>query len=425
MNIRLLIIVSFFSILLSDAIGYLSTSMHIGLDATYFVAALRLISLVCLLIFNSKLKWKNKIPPLAAFFFNCMILWNLISIVRGAFSAEDYWDWKYLGLNSAFSMMIPYAIIAGVLFAFSDDLFTLIVTRLFVFGYLVIPLTLSIDRERELFPRALMITISFFVLIIPYVKLKWRLAIICVAATSAYLAYDFRTNILRILFALLVAGLYYTRNYITTGLMKSACLVCFIIPPIFLVLGITNQYNIFKPTDDIDKYAIAYDNGMESNLATDTRTFLYQEVFSSMQENHSFIFGEGAAAKYKTEYFDDMGAQNNARYGAEVGFLNTLLYSGVIGILSYALVLFSAVYYGVARSNNFFCKMLALFLAFRWIVFFIEDFTVYDSNYYFLWLSAGLCLSKEFRALTDADIKQYFTFSGKKKAGGPAILKNR
>ena len=197
--------------------------------------------------------------------------------------------------------------------------------------------------------------------------------------------------------------------------MKSACLVCFIIPPIFLVLGITNQYNIFKPTDDIDKYAIAYDNGMESNLATDTRTFLYQEVFSSMQENHSFIFGEGAAAKYKTEYFDDMGAQNNARYGAEVGFLNTLLYSGVIGILSYALVLFSAVYYGVARSNNFFCKMLALFLAFRWIVFFIEDFTVYDSNYYFLWLSAGLCLSKEFRALTDADIKQYFTFSGKKK----------
>ena len=415
MNIRLLIIVSFFSILLADAINYLSTTMHISLDATYLIAALRLISLVCLLFFNAKLKWKNKIPPLAVFFFKCMILWNLVTIVRGAFAAEDYWDWKYLGFNSAFSMMIPYAIIVGVLFTFSEDLFTLIVTRLFVFGYLAIPLTLSIDLERELFPRALMITISFFVLIIPYVKLKWRLAIICVAATSAYLAYDFRTNILRILFALLVAGLYYARNYITTGLMKSACLVCIIIPPIFLVLGITNQYNIFKPTDDIDKYAIAYDNGVESNLATDTRTFLYQEVFSSMQANHSFIFGEGAAAKYRTEYFEGGGAQNNGRFGAEVGFLNTLLYSGIIGILSYALVLFSAIYYGITRSNNFFCKMLALFLAFRWIVFFIEDFTVYDTNYFFLWLSVGLCLSKEFRALTDADIKQYFTFSGKKK----------
>ena len=305
--------------------------------------------------------------------------------------------------------------LAGILFAY-NDLFILTVTRLFLWGYLAIPLTLSIDPQREFFPRALMITISTSVLLIPYVKLKWRFLLLSVAATSIFLAYDFRSNVLRIGFALLLVAAYYVRKYIPLAFLKFAALVCLVLPLIFLTLGVTDQYDIFKPTDDIDKYAIEYSNGVESNLANDTRTFLYEEVLTYMKSNDSFIFGEGATAKYKTVYFDEESVGViKGRYGTEVGFLNILLYAGIVGVVLYALVLFSAVYYGIAYSNNYFCKMLAIFLAFRWILFFIEDFVVYDMNFYFLWMAIGLCLSKDFRALSDADIRAYFSFSGKKQ----------
>ncbi|MEO5682379.1 MAG: hypothetical protein ABIQ88_07035 [Chitinophagaceae bacterium] len=411
MNIRLLIIISFGAALLSDAIYYLSTAMHISLDGTYFIGALKLVSLICLLVFSVRIKWKMKIPPLVRYFFKWMIVWNVITIIRGGIAAGNYWDWKYLFLNSSFTMLVPYALITGILFTYSKDLLTLMVTRLFVFGYIILPLTLNIDLQREFYPRAIMITICFFLLLVPYVKTKWQIAILGVAAASVLLAYDYRANVIRIILSLLLVMLYYVRNYISTGLLKFGCLICVLIPPVFLLLGVTGQYNIFKPSDDVDKYDIEYDNGVTSNLATDTRTFLYEEVFSSMRSNHSFIFGEGATAKYKTVYFDDEIGQNGGRYGAEVGFLNTLLYSGVIGVFLYALVLFSAIYYGMAASNNFFCKMLAIFLAFRWIVLFIEDFVQYDTSNYFLWFAVGLCLSKDFRAMTDADIREYFNFS--------------
>jgi uncharacterized membrane protein AbrB (regulator of aidB expression) len=138
MNPRRLIVISFASVLLSDAFNYMGMAMHIGVDGTYVMAGARLVSLICLLIFNTKTDWKDKIPVWTKHFFQWMIMWNIVTLVRGAFSAQDYWDWKYLCLNSIFLMTIPYAIIAGVLFAYCDDLFTLMVTKLFVFGYFII-----------------------------------------------------------------------------------------------------------------------------------------------------------------------------------------------------------------------------------------------------------------------------------------------
>jgi hypothetical protein len=422
MNVRLLIVISFFSALVADVLYYLSAAMQLSAASTYIEAAMKTISLVCLLIFNWKYNWGKKIPAWVALFFKWMIVWNIICLVKGAFTAENYWDWKYLFLNAIFTMTIPYAIIAGVLFVYAEDLFSIIVTKLFVFGFLIIPLTLSIDFQRELFPRAIVITISFFILIIPYVKPKWRIAILCVAVTAVLLAYDFRSNVMRIVFALFLVGVYYARNIVPAGMLKTMCVLFFIIPFIFLFLGITGKFDVFKPTDDIDKYAISYENGEhDSNLAVDTRTFLYQEVLASMQTNNSFLFGEGAIGKYKTQYFEE-SVDHTGRYGSEVGILNMLLYSGLVGIFLHVLVLFSAVYYGVCYSNNYLCKMIGVFLAFRWIMFFIEDYPEFDMNYFFIWVAIGLCLSKDFRAMTDAEIRQFFSFPAKERLALKAAL---
>jgi len=396
--------------MLSDTIDYMFVSMQLSLDATYITASLKIISFIFLLVLSYRLNWQASMPPWVIVFFKIMIGWNVITIVRGAFSAEDYWDWKYLILNTSFSLLIPFVVVVGLLFNKTRDLFKLIITKIFLFGFIIIPLTLNIDTDRELFARGIVMSVSFFILLSPYFAFKWRVLTFIVAATSIYLAFDFRTNIIRIAVATAIISLFYVRKYIPNGFFRFICFACFALPLVFLFLGATNQYNIFHPVDDIDKYEYSYENGSEKNIAVDTRTFLYEEVFASMALNNSFITGEGGAGTYRTAYFDESVSQGKGRPGAEVGFLNILLYSGIIGVIMYAAMLFSAAYYAVNYSNNFLCKMIALFLVFRWILFFVEDFTGYDINYYFIWVCAGLCFSKGFRSLTDADIANYFDF---------------
>jgi len=410
MSTRIIIIITFLCIMLSDAIDYMFVSMQLSLDATYITAALKIISFILLLVLSYRLNWQASMPPRVIVFFRLMIAWNVITIVRGAFAAEDYWDWKYLILNTSFSLLIPFAVVIGLLFNRTRSLFELITTKIFLFGFIIIPLTLNIDTDRELFARGIVMSVSFFILLSPYFAFKWRLLTFIVALTSIYLAFDFRTNIIRIVVATAIISLYYVRKYIATGFLKFISFTCLATPLLFLLLGVTNQYNIFHPVDDIDRYEYSYDNGSEKNIAVDTRTFLYQEVFASMRTNNSFFAGEGGTGSYKTEYFEESVSQGKGRPGAEVGFLNILLYSGIIGVIMYAVMLFSAAYFAINYSNNFLCKMLALFLAFRWILFFIEDFTGYDINYYFIWVAAGLCYSKKFRAMTDEDLGRYFNF---------------
>lgn len=147
--------------------------------------------------------------------------------------------------------------------------------------------------------------------------------------------------------------------------------------------------------------------GYDDNLAADTRTFLYIETFKTLINNDSLTIGEGAAGSYISEWeFEYL--IDNRRYATEVGFLNVLLHSGIIGILLYFLLILVSSYYALVKSNNDLVKMLGLFVAFRWIVFFIEDMTAYNINLFFFWISIGLCLSNQFRLMTNSDLVLFF-----------------
>jgi hypothetical protein len=51
--------------------------------------------------------------------------------------------------------------------------------------------------------------------------------------------------------------------------------------------------------------------------------------------------------------------------------------------------------------------MLGLYISFRWLLSFIEEFTHYDLNFYFFWLAIGLVSSTGFRDMSDNEIKKF------------------
>ncbi|MDI1307716.1 MAG: hypothetical protein PSX42_23110 [bacterium] len=183
----------------------------------------------------------------------------------------------------------------------------------------------------------------------------------------------------------------------------------FVIPIILFSTAVTGTFNIFTDISGSKELEITSNQSTGETLGGDTRTFLYVEVLQSINKNGNFLLGSGMAAGYESFIIDvSNGTYNNKRYTSEVGILNILLQSGLIGVVIYFLVLFKVSFTAINQSSNMLSKILGLYIASRWLLSFIEEFTQYDLNFYFFWLAIGLVSSNEFRAMNDKQIKNIF-----------------
>lgn len=425
-----IVLISFVFILIADIIVRINSFVGVSNGSTELVALCNFISAAGLLVLYFKFHWKDKMPHKALLIFKLFMAWSLFEFVRGGFNANDYWDWKHLLLSYSFSILIPLAIVAGLNYEVNVKTFRFILNKLFLFGFLFIPLARVTDYE--LYARVVM-AVSWFILFVPYLRLRWRVLIFIVAGISIAMDVSYRVNVLRILFPIILLFIYLNRRLIKIRTLNLCASILFCLPMVLLSLGVNGQFNVFKENVfDFDMSVVRGGYVAETNISDDTRTFLYEEVFYSMlKRDSSFLIGEGGVAGYETQFFANVESfvlNERGRYGSEVGFLNAILYSGTVGVLLYALMLVVSAFYGINRSKNYLCKMLGIFLAFHWVIFFIEDITAFNMNFYCIWLAIGLCLSNKFRGLTDIEIKQFFTLNCKQAArsvgnyNGPRII---
>lgn len=404
-GLRKLVIYSFTTLLIADSLDYLAGVQAINFNPAFVTASLKIVSLYCLFVYQRKNNWKKEIPKPAVNLFTWLIFWNAVTVIRGALSARDYWDWRFLGLSSFFYFFIPYAMVIGVMFYSNAHLFKWILKKVYVYSFVALPLTLF----GFLLYSRIIISVWMYILLSVYLKKSWRLIILFAGFCSIITGYEIRANVLRIGVAVLLMMIYFLRRFISAAWLKILCGLLLMAPFILIFLGFTGKFNVFQPFEDNDEiFVVGEGEKASTNLAQDTRTGLYQEIFASIHDNVSLVFGGGATAKYESRIIIEAN-NDRGRYRSEVGFLNTILYSGIVGVVLYFLILCYAAYYALNRSNNFFSKILAVFLAFRWVLFFVEDITMYDMNFYFLWIAIGICFSNQFRNQTDYQIKGWVT----------------
>ena len=129
-----------------------------------------------------------------------------------------------------------------------------------------------------------------------------------------------------------------------------------------------------------------------------------------MKKRNSFLFGEGATGKYETQAFTQITSySDNQRESCEVGILNILLWTGIIGVLLTAAVIFVGSYISIVHSNNYLCRTLGVFLMFHWVMLFVEEFSFFDLNNLFYWLIFGLAMSSKFRRMNNREVKFFFS----------------
>jgi hypothetical protein len=338
---------------------------------------------------------------------NCYLILGIIAIVRGVFTAANYWEWREIITYTGPVLLLPIIAFIGQNITFVQLIFRNYIRYSLVFSIVVYFFAIN-SINSDGFARFLS-PIYFIIIFFPFVPKKWKTYILFFAFLSFTSDFTARSNFVRIILALSIMCLYYIKKIVPNITYKLLHFLFFSLPILFFFLAVFNIFNIFKIEDyvkgNFNVESTVSREKLDSDLKADTRTFLYVDVINSISKRKTWLMGEGANGGYETDSFDSLGTRG--RMGCEVGILNVLLFLGVFGVLIYSLIFFYASFLAVYYSNSYLLKIIGIFVAFRWTYSWVEEFSDFDMNFFFLWMMIGFCFSKSARKMNDIEIKYW------------------
>lgn len=336
------------------------------------------------------------------------LLWMLISIVHGLFVADNYWAFKSL-VGTSIVLLFPIFI-----YLFSD----IRMVSIFFSGWLKYALPLSIVLLPIMSTDSYGIylaPISFLLLFYKYIPTKWKIITIVALLISIS---DFGARSILLKFgSMSILGLsLFFRMKLSTKQLNIICVALFLAPITFLALASLNIFNIFKIEKSINKkYEITkriQGEVVNENLLADTRTAIYQDVIMSSITNQTVLFGTSPASGAEVRGFTDQILTQTkgvvkVRTKNEIGFLNMYMWCGIIGAFLFLLIYAYACHLAINHSKNYFVQLIGLYIAIRWIIFWIEDIQDYYIDNILLYIFLAICYSPNFRQLSNRGLIQF------------------
>lgn len=185
-------------------------------------------------------------------------------------------------------------------------------------------------------------------------------------------------------------------------LVQLVCVTLIILPFLYAIpMLIDSEFSIIQ----IIQQMILDETG-NSQLAADTRTFLFWELASDLNVNNAWLFGKGAFSYYYSTWFDSVGLGGGMRITSEVTLLTLLLRGGIALVVSYYSILIYSVYRALKVGKNQFVLSAAVMIS-GWIFTssfsYVNGFKFYHLCFFVL---VGCCLSNKWLNYNDGDIKR-------------------
>ena len=329
--------------------------------------------------------------------------WLLFETIRGAFIAENYWEWKQL-ITGFLSLSLP-------LFVYAFVQPYILQKVLFVWIKIAIPFFIVflpiLSHGAYHFYLGPIFLLGCFIPILPR---KWKIIISVLLVIMLFIDWGARSQVIKSAVVLLVAlGIYY-RHWISINILKTVHWICYAAPIILLILGISGTFNIFEDlASNKGKYVerkIVDGKAVTEDLSADTRTFLYQEVITSALKHHYVIWGRTPARGNDSMLFgkytaEELKTGKYERHSNEVCHPNVFTWLGLVGVILYSLIYLRSSYLAVYKSNNIYVKYLGCFIAFRWAYGWIEDGNTFAILSISLWMIIAIGLSTKFRDMNN------------------------
>lgn len=336
-----------------------------------------------------------------------------ISATYGAiFMTENYWDWKLL-VNNLMVFSLP---ISAYVYA-RPSIFTKTLRVWLKYAWIILiclmPFLASDAYGRFLVP------FTFLALFLPLLNKKFLCFTLIAYVITITLGEESRSDMLKFSVTILL-GIFvwitWLRKYIPI-ITKILFIFFFLAPPVLFTLGATGIFNIFKIEEELGlegKYMMkSKSSEYEYSALSDTRTLLYIEEINSAINNNYVIQGRSIARGHDSVLFgeqinESINTNRGERQSCETSILNIFNYFGLIGVSLYFFIFFTAAHKAIFKSRNLYITIIGVYIAFRWLFAWIEDFSRFDLNYLFLWIMIGICYSPIFRSMNNQEFKLWF-----------------
>lgn len=172
----------------------------------------------------------------------------------------------------------------------------------------------------------------------------------------------------------------------------------FAIPLLLVLLGYIGSYNIFSSIEKQDFSELRLDAGRKDDartINTDSRTGIYQDVYSSIERPSDFIFGKGEVINLDVDWIA-------TRHSVEAGILNVFLRYGILGCFIFFLMFWKISSWGIYHTNNTLTILASLYLSYKFAYMFIEDPDINIATY----LALGICMNNKIKMMTDKKLKE-------------------
>lgn len=329
--------------------------------------------------------------------FNAFIFAGFIIVFRGFINAQTKSDYGSLLLE-----IVPVALIVPFFYIIGKNIlltrFVLIKIFKYSFAFLIIPLFVYVFINKNLDTSIFIRTISpfyFLILIILQVNPYNKFKIGIISVISIIVALDHRSNIINILISFIILIFVSYLPIIVKYFGKKVWLLLSFIPLIFLYL---NFYNgSFDFTND---------------LITDSRSSIYNDVYSAIANEKAFVFGLGPkkveTSLVNSTHFNTNDIYDSGRNASESLMLNYFHWGGVVMMLLFSYFVLKGVYLSLFKSRNKISLMIALLVLFRYLYSFVEYRLGYDMSSFFYFLLIGLAYNQQLRNMNDFQVNKLF-----------------
>ncbi|QGY43921.1 hypothetical protein GM418_09705 [Maribellus comscasis] len=330
--------------------------------------------------------------------FQLYLVWNIFSIVRGFFAAETYWDYKGL-VENTLALLLPVVVFAATNRRILQSILSFYMKYVLIFAIVVFPFLPLGAWGWYLFP------VSFLLLFFPVFQIQWKSLLLVIALIAMFADISSRSLIFKFGIPLLLLFFYYFRAFPeAVRILKFSRVVFLFAPFVLFFLAVSGIFNVFQ----INEYFKVEGNTGKQSLNEDSRTFIYKEVLESAQKYNYWWLGRTPARGNETVAFADAVTEvgmRRERLRNEANIPNVFTWNGIIGVILYFLIFYKASSLAVYKSNNIFSKLIGVFIAFRWLYSWIEDFYVFNLNNFVIWLMIGICFSESFRRMNNLEVK--------------------
>ena len=138
-------------------------------------------------------------------------------------------------------------------------------------------------------------------------------------------------------------------------------------------------------------------------LNEDTRSYVVQAYYDDMKPT-DWAIGKGLNGKY---YCPGVEKDEVFRNLSETGYLTTILKGGLVSIGLFLLITVPAMIKGLFLSKNLLSKAAAIWILMSLIDSYPSTTVGFTLSYLMVWISVGICYSKEIRSMSDDAIRNF------------------